>query len=354
MANIVELEINNKNRWVYFTKYRWVAHVGYWIWVLLVGTLMVVTVPITPKVILHHFILDNLIIASFFYIYCLFLIPYFFKRNKNATFWLLVVSCILVFCAIDLAFSENFVRMSNHSFPKGYTLKDKYFDNLYGYVLNFLIFSVILFFMEKNEETHTQLELDKEKMEIEQVKLDLLKTNISPDFLMRSLGQLKKSASNHEESTSESILTFSDLLRYRLYSNKKEETRLTDELNALQSFVHFISLNQTENNLQVVLNVQGESTNKCLAPLALVNILEPFCKAVSNQPVSLQMILLIDDAELTLEMDYSLRANEILLADLESYGNNYKQLNDESIKFRFENCEDERCLISLTLPLFTC
>ncbi|MEJ7559394.1 MAG: histidine kinase [Pedobacter sp.] len=350
MADIVELEINNKNRLVYFARYRWVAHVGYWIWVLVVGTLLAVKVPITASVLFNHFFLDNLLIAFFFYTYCLYLIPYFFKRNKNVLFWSIVLAAYLIIPAIDVVFNKTFVHLSirrntNPSFIASYVL------NLSNYLLNFLIFSMMLFFMEKNEEGHTDSEMEKEQQEIEQVKLDMLKTNISPDFLMRSLAQLKQSAADQVESTPEAILTFSDLLRYRLYSKHIQCAKLKEELDALNSFIHFIDLNKHKNNLTINLETQGDPGDKSIAPLALVNILEPFCKTHSNQPVVLNMILLIEEESVLLEMDYSLRANPVLIADLQEYGDNYKQLYGGSVQFHFENCEEERCLISLTLPV---
>ncbi|MFP5081641.1 histidine kinase [Pedobacter sp. JCM 36344] len=350
MADIVELEINNKNRLVYFTRYRWIAHVVYWTWVLVAGTLLTVKIPITPAILFNHFILDNLLIAVFFYTYCLYLIPYFFKRNKNFKFWSIVLACYFMIPAIDVMYNKNFVHLSTHQTANS-SYMISYASNLGNYLLNFLIFSMMLFFMEKNEEGHTDMEMEKEQQEIERVKLDMLKTNISPDFLMRSLSQLKQSASDMAENTSEAILTFSDLLRYRLYSNRQQYTKLIEEMGAIYSFIHFIDLNKYNNNLTINLQTQGDPGDKSIAPLALVNIMEPFCKVHSNQPVTLSMILLIEDQSILLEMDYSLRANPVLLADLQEYGDNYKQLYGSSVKFHFENCEDERCLISLTLPV---
>lgn len=350
MANIVDLEINKKNRWVYFTRYRWVAHVIYWLWVLLVGTVYRLNIPITPSVFFNHFILDNLLIAGFFYLYCLYIIPYYFKRNKYLMFWIIVISCYLVIPAINVFYNKYFVHLSDDTQPSP-VFATAYVSNLINYLANFMIFSMMLFFMEKSEEGHTNIELEKEKQEIEQVKLDMLKTNISPDFLMRSLSQLKQSAQIHENTTPEAILTFSDLLRYRLYSKRKDITLLQEELDALSSLIHFIHLNKNQNNLTVNLQVQGEATSKSISPLALINVVEPFCKASSNQPVVMEMVILVEDSELTLEMDYGLRASPVLMADLEEYGNSYQQLYGGFIKFHFENCVDDHCTISLTLPV---
>jgi two-component system, LytTR family, sensor kinase len=352
MSGLVQIEINKKNRWVYFTRYRWIAHLIYWLWVFVVGTLMTVKVPITPSVIFNHFVLENLLIAIFYYLYCLVLIPYYFKRNRNMLFWILVVGSYLFFTALDIWFTRTFVTFySENPLNGNLSFWDMYSYSLGGYLLNFMVFSMMLFFMEKNEEGHTILELENEKKEIEQVKLDLLKTNISPDFLMRSLKQLKQSAISQDEHTPEAILTFSDLLRYRLYWGRQQHTPLQEELQALNNFIHFITLNHFKHHLDVVLNVQGDVTDQKIAPLSLINILELFCKVQSNKPVTLEINILIEQRQLVLGMEYHDTPPETLVADLDNYGNNYKQLFGSSVQFHFENCEDARCTINLLLPL---
>lgn len=353
MSNFVQLEINERNRWVYFSKYRWVAHVAYWAWVLIISTLMRAKGPITFSLVFNHFFLSNLMIASFFYLYCLYFIPYFFKRNKNLQFWLLVVFGYLTISFIDVFFGRAFVQLtdppesaSNIGFAKDYLTK------LASYLLNFLFFSIMLFFMEKNEENSTLLELEKEKKEIEQVKLDLLKSNINPDFLMRSLHQLKESAKIPEETTPEAILTFSDLLRYRLYRGRQKYSPLKEELSAFQSFVHFIGLDQLDHRLQLKLAIQGTASDQYIAPLSIVNLLELFCKIKHVQSVLLDIIILIETDELHLEMQYGANATPQLIADLEEYQSNYSQLYGDVIKLQYDSeMEKETFFVRLSLPL---
>lgn len=349
MSNFVQLEINERNRWVYFSKYRWVAHIGYWITVLIVGTLMRAKGPITPSLIYHHFFLGNLMIASFFYLYCLYLIPYFFKRNKYMLFWTLVVAGYLIITFLDIHFNRAFVHYTDPVPPTDHdSFLTTYLRELYGFLHNFLFFSIMLFFMEKNEENSTLLELEKEKKEIEQVKLDFLKTNISPNFILRSLHQLKVSAKVPEESTPEAILTFSDLLRYRLYRGRQSRSPLKEELSAFTSFVHFIGF---DHQLRITWNVQGAAENKQLAPLALINLLEPFCKVSNEKPVTLDIILLIEAEELLMEMNYGAYAGPELIADLEAYRENYMQLNGDAVKFHYEQSEENLFQVRLSLPL---
>jgi len=354
MSDIVDIEINRKNRWIYFTRNRWVAHVIYWTWVFIAGTLMMVKVPLTPGVIINHFILENLLIALFYYVYCLFLIPYYFKRNRSLMFWLLVIISYLLITALDVWFNSNFVIAyikSPLTQNSGFLVK--YVYNLGGYLLNFMVFSIMLFFMEKNEESHTMVELENEKKEIEQVKLDLLKTNISPDFLMRSLKQIKESAVHNDEVTPESILSFSELLRYRLYWGRQQLTPLTEELQHLTKFVYFITLSHFKNNLNIVLNIQGYPLDKKIAPLSLINILELFCEVNPVDLVDLDLKIHIETDRLDLTMEYHAMAPEKLMSDLEKYGTNYQQLFGSSVRLHFENGPGQRCKIHLSLPLQT-
>lgn len=355
MSSFVQLEINERNRWVYFNKYRWIAHVVYWVWVLIISTIMRAKGPITFSLVFNHFFLSNLMIATFFYLYCLYFIPYYFKRNKNVQFWILVLIGFLGISAIDVWFGKTFVHLSDPiDLSPDKSFSASYMATLAGYLLNFLFFSIMLFFMEKNEENSTLLELEKEKKEIEQVKLDLLKTNINPDFLMRSLHQLKESAKIPEETTPEAILTFSDLLRYRLYRGRQLYSPLREELSAFQSYLHFIGLDHLHHQLHINLAIQGDVLNKEIAPLSIVNLLEPFCKTIHHQEITLSIIILIDSDELHIEMQYGSGITPELLADLEEYQSNYSQLYGDAIKLHYErDAVAETFFVRLTLPLLT-
>ncbi|WP_442587882.1 histidine kinase [Pedobacter sp. AW31-3R] len=352
MSTFVEQEIHRRNRWVYFTRYRWVAHIAYWVGVFLISTKLNFTGPVTISVILNKFLLANLHIAIFFYLYCLYFIPYFFKKNKNLTFWILVIASITLIPVADFYFNKYIISLTGENILiPGLGFWGNYQVILIGYVVNFLLFSMLLFFMEKSEESDLVEELEQEKREIEQVKLDLLKTNISPDFMMRSLDQLKRAAIVPEIYTPESIIKFSELLRYRLYRNKQLQSPLTDELQALRDFISFISFDHQRNHLYTELLVKGNPEHKLIAALALVNILEPFCKTIPAVPAELQIKIQVESALLKIDLLYNQHATDHLFTDLQKYGADYMQLYGDSVHFNFENCEDETCRIEMILPL---
>jgi len=352
MSTFVQQEINKRNRWIYFSGYRWTAHAGYWLFVLLFGTVFHVNAAITPSIIFNHFLLSNLPIAAFFYLYCLFLIPYFFKRNRKLLFWLLLITSLTTISAADVLFFQKLVHLTgepNHNTGLGFW--KNYYDTFPGYLINFLLFSILFFFMEKDEENNLILEMEKERREIELVKLDLLKTNISPDFIMRSLSQLKKAAIVPEPYTPESIVTFSELLRYRLYRGRQLQTPLPEEIQALNTFISFIKFDHQHNNLFVELKLAGDTEDKFIAALALINILELFCKTIPEEPATLILNLDIRTEQLYLHITYNKKATDQLLADIERYGTDYMQLYGNSIQFDFENCIDETCKIDMIFPL---
>lgn len=349
MRDLIQREIDKRTRWVYFSNYRWVAHVLYWAWVLILGTLMGAKEPVTPKFILDHFVLANLNIAIFYYFYCLYLVPYLFKRNKNLLFWLVLLLSFLALTLNNVYFLRHFFPGTDPKAPDpGFWLM--YQKIVTGYIFNFLVFAMVLFFMEKSEENSLILEMEEEKRKIELVKLDLLKTTISPDFMLRSLRQLKKAAVSRKSNTPESIITFSELLRYRLYRSKLSLTPVLEELNALQRFITFLHF-EPENNLQVTLNVSGEPSDSMMASLALINILEPFCKANREKHAVLKLDLIIEQSRLDLKILYTEHATGQLLADLEKYEQDYALLYRASVKFQFRNCENETCEIEISIPL---
>lgn len=351
MSTFIQQEINKRTKWVYFTNYRWVAHVAYWAWVFVAGTVLRVKVPITFEVVLNHFFLANLNIAIFYYLYCFFLVPYLFKRNKNLLFWSLLVISFFVLTVADVEFNSHYVHFEGEtSLDPKISFWENYLKIVFGYIFNFLLFTMILFFMEKSEENSLILEMEEEKKEIEMVKLDLLKTNISPDFMMRSLRQLKRAATLQEEDTPASIIAFSELLRYRLYRGKQLQTPLKEEIEALKTFINFISFDQ-QNNLQVEMDIIGEVGEKFIAALALINLLEPFCKISPDEPTLLKFHLRIAPGSLHVKMDYNRSAEGQLLQDLDKYGEDYKLLYGDSVHFKFENCEEKRCEIEMDLHL---
>ncbi len=248
-----------------------------------------------------------------------------------------------------MLYDELFPEKRMSETVKATSFAKEYFQQFINYFLNFLLFSMMLFFMEKSEEQDTQIELEKEKEEIEQVKLDLLKTNISPDFLMRSLKQLKNAAITLQENTPQSILTFSDLMRYRLYRGRQFFSPLTEELIALHAFIDFIHFEQS-NHLHIDLLVNGLTEQKSIASLALINILEVFCKPPPLVPAVLKIEMHTESQSLLVHLDYSLHATDSIISDLHKYGENYSHLYGDGVKIDFENCKDVHCLINLSLP----
>ena len=78
----------------------------------------------------------------------------------------------------------------------------------------------------------------------------------------------------------------------------------------------------------------------------------PFCKIIHHQAVALNIIILIESDELHLEMQYEANATSQLLADLETYRDNYSQLYGDLIKLHYEGEETGNSFfVRLSLPL---
>ncbi len=348
MISYVQREIDQKNRLVYFHHGRWVWHLCYWLFVLVVGTILIKQDKLTARIIFEDFILGNLVIAGFFYLYCLCLIPYFFKRNKLKTFWLLLVASIICIPMVSMAFYGMLGQWVPSLKPDAtIPLVQRYGIELQSYLFNFLIFSVMLYFMERNEMRRTVIEQEQEQTAIQKVALDTLKMQVSPEFLLQSLDQLKSLTLQKSTVAPEAVITFSDLLRFRLYRGREAQLPLTEELQALQSLVRFTTLG-LQNGPEVVMECQGDATHYQIAPLTLVNLAEPFCRCTAIH--TLQIIVMIEGSELNVEISTPAAFPDGLVTELEEYQHNLQRFYGDSSTFMVQNTQFES-ILTVCLPI---
>jgi hypothetical protein len=323
-------------------------HVGYWLFVLIVSTLIPKYDHLSLQVVFEEFILSNIVIAGFFYLHCLYFIPYLFKRNHVKTFWLVLVASMVIIPLVSMvvySYLGNYVPSFKPD--PAHSLGMRYGMELQTYLFNFLLFSVMLYFMERNEMRRTKIEQEQEQMAIQQVALDTLKTQVSPEFLLQSLNQLKALTLQKSTAAPEAVITFSDLLRFRLYRGREGELPLAEELQALQSLVRFTTLG-LQDGPDVELETQGDACDYTIAPLTLVNLAELFCRR--PEIATLQVIVMIAEGELNAEFIAPQAFPDELLAELEEYEQNLHRFYGDNITFMVRNTITES-ILSVCLPI---
>lgn len=123
--------------------------------------------------------------------------------------------------------------------------------------------------------------LEKENLETE---LKYLKSQVNPHFLFNTINSIFALIHRNPDLASESLASFSDMLRYQLYECNDAEIALSKELAFLESFIDLEKLRLDESHTEVATTIENLSDeNQQIAPLILLPFVENAFKHVSKQ-----------------------------------------------------------------------
>lgn len=145
-------------------------------------------------------------------------------------------------------------------------------------------------------------QLEREKI---QTELQLLKLQLSPDFLFNSLDQLATMTVQKSQYAPELVLKLAHLLRYVLYESQAELVPLAREVDVIEHYL-FLQRIIHPTRLEVSFTVRGCTEYPSIAPLSLFPIVEnafnqlPATRA--DEPVWVSVDLAASDTTLTLKV----------------------------------------------------
>lgn len=150
-----------------------------------------------------------------------------------------------------------------------------YFPTLFtgGFLIN-IIFCGLRFY-EENLKFQKQLN---------ESQLYALKAQINPHFMFNVLNHLHYYVENGDRLASVLLLKYSDVLRYQLYSGKKETVPLEEEIRFLQDYIE-IERMRWEDKVEVKSNWETENPQLDFLPLILITPVENAFKHVSHSQV---------------------------------------------------------------------
>ncbi|MFN8347066.1 MAG: histidine kinase [Spirosomataceae bacterium] len=125
-----------------------------------------------------------------------------------------------------------------------------------------------------------RLTLEKENLETE---LKYLKSQINPHFLFNTINSIFVLIHKNPDLASESLASFSEMLRYQLYECNDQEISLTKELHFLENFIELETLRLNENQTELLFEIDHASAQSCMiAPFILLPFVENAFKHVSK------------------------------------------------------------------------
>lgn len=120
--------------------------------------------------------------------------------------------------------------------------------------------------------------LEKEKINAD---LQLLKAQVHPDFLFKTLNNIYTHAVSSSPRTSGMLLKLSDLLSYMLYECDKPLVPLEKEIAMMKEYMQLENIRHND-ELEMEVNVKGDLTGKTIAPFLLLPFIENSFKRSSQ------------------------------------------------------------------------
>jgi len=216
-------------------------------------------------------------ITADYYIINYFIVPAFLFKRK----YILFITGILMTIFLS-AWGRSVIafNMSLYYFhlPGNIDFPDLFLHSLINITLWILLITVGKMMIERSQ-AQSQLEiLEKERVKNE---LDYLKAQINPHALFNSLNTVYGHIEKNNQVARNTLLQFSELLRYQLYDCSEEKVSLENEIAYLKNFISFHRLRKDE-TLLVSLHIGQIEPGLQIAPLLLVVLIENAFKFVSN------------------------------------------------------------------------
>ena len=218
-------------------------------------------------------------ITADYYIISFFIVPDFLFKRKYGLF---VISILLTVATSAWARSliaqfmnGHYLHLSPHpDFP------DLFLHSLLNISLWVLLITLGTMMTERLQ-TQQQLEfIEKEKVKNE---LDYLKAQINPHTLFNSLNTVYGNIDKANPVARNTLLQFSELLRYQLYECGEEKVSLEKEIVYINNFISFHRLRKSD-SVRINFNIEELETGLRIAPLLLIVPIENAFKFVSNYP----------------------------------------------------------------------
>lgn len=189
--------------------------------------------------------------SGVYYLVNEFIVPRYYLSNKYPIFILHALFVFLVSSLFRILLEPTIFGIS---IDNNFT-----FSNYIYIVYSFQAFVILIatflgitkgkFIIEKDYK-----ELGEKK---EQIQFNLIKSKLSPHFLLNTLNNIYVNSYTSEKKTSESILSLSKLLQFVIYDTSSDKISLSNEFSTMLSFDGLYRL-RYNNNLNIIYDLKNE------------------------------------------------------------------------------------------------
>lgn len=181
---------------------------------------------------------------------------------------------------------------------------DDYFFNqvyIHEYSTIILFLAVYKLFTNWQEKQQEANRLEREKISTE---IQLLKTQVNPNFLFNTLERIKTLTQQQSRQAPALLLNLAHFLRYVLYETKAETGLLAMEISTIRQFVSLQKMLHAA-DLEISLIIRGPIDQQRVVPLSLLSLVEKAFEQLrpeADEPVWVSIDLAVTETSLTLKV----------------------------------------------------
>ncbi len=279
-------------------RFRVIRHVAFWVswWLYFLFSYLLLQQPVSGSKFVYvtpgdHVPVKTFLLVLLFAITCYPVIYYIFPditKGKwlKATAGIILMGAFLstatyvlywnIFSFIDVAFGSS---MTSNPGTKLWPAVNLGLMNFVKVAAAALIIKYTKYWWLKQKENER---LEKARINTE---LRLLKAQVHPDFLFKTLNSIYSHALSFSPRTSGLLLKLSDLLSYMLYECDRSTVPLEKEIDMVREYMQLEKI-RCKDGPEIQISIRGDLKGKCIAPFLLTPFIEnsfKHCNQVTEQ-----------------------------------------------------------------------
>lgn len=253
--------------------YEILAHVGFWIFII------VVRLPMLNYTDNQPYYIWQLIVSMFLHIIIFYLFYFFFGRILlKRHIWQFIVFIISFLLIYSIPVTYFFLFIFNKLMHVGLVQEDPQKGSVFMTYVSVIstqsIYAItgtlFRFTIDWFKNSRQQEMLEKQNITNE---LALLRSQINPHFLFNTLNNIHAFVYRDQDKTAYGIIKLSEIMRYMLYETNSEKVLLEKELKYVQNYIDLQRL-RVKNPDYIDIKVEGNIYGKMIPPLLLITFIE--------------------------------------------------------------------------------
>jgi sensor histidine kinase YesM len=232
--------------------------------------------------------------------------PRFFIQHKKMIFWsyslLFLVGITAVESYLDLLVASKF-NLINPVAPLSLIIFSVFIQNLFFHILYAAFGFLYRFLFEYRNAERAKQELLKET---HQTELKYLKAQLNPHFLFNGINSVYHLIGSNNALAKDTLLQFSNLLRYQLYESSEAFINLEKELAYVTQYIRLESIRKGD-DISLSYTIDYENASLKIAPLLLTPFIENAFKHVSHHHEAAKNSIVIDIKETQQKVQLSVK-----------------------------------------------